>query len=210
MEHPDRFATPVVAVLSGGNIDPLVLLHVIQHGMAAAARYLSLRVRLGDRPGALAGLLTLVGEHGGNVLDVAHARTSVALPARARSTCACPWRRAARSTAPSWWRPSRPRATVVDEARLDADTRARRRRSRERNGAARSEAQDPQARNGSAETSATFMLPPSGSWYSRVSPTWAPMSAAPSGELGDTTSRPPRTPSSREPSSTVSVSSSPS
>ena len=33
-------------------------------------------------------------------------------PARwARSTCACPWRRAARSTAPSWWRPSRPRAT---------------------------------------------------------------------------------------------------
>jgi threonine dehydratase len=67
MEYPDRFATPAVAVLSGGNIDPLVLLHVIQHGMAAAARY-------------LAGLLTLVAEHGGNVLDVAHSRTSVALP----------------------------------------------------------------------------------------------------------------------------------
>ena len=43
MEHPRRFATPVVAVLSGGNVDPLVLLHVIQHGMAAAARYLTLR-----------------------------------------------------------------------------------------------------------------------------------------------------------------------
>ena len=80
MEEPERFATPVVAVLSGGNIDPLVLLHVIQHGMAAAARYLTLRVRLGDAPGALAGLLTLVGERGGNVLDVAHTRTSVALP----------------------------------------------------------------------------------------------------------------------------------
>jgi threonine dehydratase len=79
MEQPDRFATPVVAVLSGGNIDPLVLLHVIQHGMAAAARYLTLGVRLGDAPGALAGLLTLVAEHGGNVLDVAHTRTSVAL-----------------------------------------------------------------------------------------------------------------------------------
>ena len=77
--QPDRFATPVVAVLSGGNIDPLVLLHVIQHGMAAAARYLTLGVRLGDAPGALAGLLTLVAEHGGNVLDVAHTRTSVAL-----------------------------------------------------------------------------------------------------------------------------------
>ena len=79
MEEPGRFATPVVAVLSGGNVDPLVLLHVIQHGMAAAARYLTLRVRLGDAPGALAGLLTLVGERGGNVLDVAHTRTSVAL-----------------------------------------------------------------------------------------------------------------------------------
>ena len=80
MEHPDRFATPAVAVLSGGNIDPLVLLHVIQHGMAAAARYLALRVRIDDAPGALAGLLALVAEHGGNVLDVAHSRTSVALP----------------------------------------------------------------------------------------------------------------------------------
>jgi threonine dehydratase len=80
MEYPDRFETPAVAVLSGGNIDPLVLLHVIQHGMAAAARYLALRVRIDDAPGALAGLLTLVAEHGGNVLDVAHSRTSVALP----------------------------------------------------------------------------------------------------------------------------------
>ena len=80
MAYPDRFATPVVATLSGGNIDPLVLLHVIQYGMAAAARYLTLRVRIGDAPGALASLLTLIGEHGGNVLDVAHSRTSVALP----------------------------------------------------------------------------------------------------------------------------------
>ena len=80
LEYPDRFATPAVAILSGGNIDPLVLLHVIQHGMAAAARYLALRVRIDDAPGALAGLLTLVAEHGGNVLDVAHSRTSVALP----------------------------------------------------------------------------------------------------------------------------------
>lgn len=80
LEYPGRFATPAVAVLSGGNIDPLVLLHVIQHGMAAAARYLALRVRIDDAPGALAGLLGLVAEHGGNVLDVAHSRTSVALP----------------------------------------------------------------------------------------------------------------------------------
>jgi threonine dehydratase len=98
MEHPDRFATPVVAVLSGGNIDPLVLLHLIQHGMAAASRYLSLRVRVGDRPGALAQLLVLIGSLGANVMDVAHSRitegplgeveVAVAVETRGREHCA--------------------------------------------------------------------------------------------------------------------------
>jgi len=80
LAYPGRFATPAVAVLSGGNVDPLVLLHVIQHGMAAASRYLSLRVRIVDRPGALAELLALVGSRGANVVDVAHSRISGALP----------------------------------------------------------------------------------------------------------------------------------
>ncbi|MFC5993882.1 threonine ammonia-lyase [Pseudonocardia hispaniensis] len=79
LEEPRRFATPVVAVLSGGNVDPLVLLHVIQHGMAAAARYLSLRVRVDDRPGALAELLALIGAHGANIVDIEHTRISGAL-----------------------------------------------------------------------------------------------------------------------------------
>jgi threonine dehydratase len=79
LEDPSRFEPPVVCVLSGGNVDPLVMLHVIQHGMAAAGRYLSMRVRLVDRPGALAGLLGLIAELGGNVLDVEHTRTSGAL-----------------------------------------------------------------------------------------------------------------------------------
>jgi threonine dehydratase len=80
LEHPRRFATPVVAVLSGGNVDPVVLGHVIRHGMAVAARYVELHIRLADRPGALAALLALIGEHGANVLDVAHSRISGALP----------------------------------------------------------------------------------------------------------------------------------
>ena len=80
LEHPRRFATPAVAVLSGGNVDPVVLGHVIRHGMAVAARYVELRIRVSDRPGALAALLTLIGEHGANVLDVAHSRISGALP----------------------------------------------------------------------------------------------------------------------------------
>ena len=45
LEEPAHFEPPVVAVLSGGNVDPVLLLRVIQHGMVAAGRYLS-------RPGA--------------------------------------------------------------------------------------------------------------------------------------------------------------
>ena len=69
------FEPPVVAVLSGGNIDPLVLLRVVRHGLAAADRYLSLRLRISDTPGSLADLLGLLGTHGANVLDLEHLRT---------------------------------------------------------------------------------------------------------------------------------------
>jgi threonine dehydratase len=74
LDDPDRFSTPTVGVLSGGNIDPLLLGKVIQHGMAAAGRYLNLRIRIPDRPGGLATLLTELGEAGANVIEVSHAR----------------------------------------------------------------------------------------------------------------------------------------
>ncbi len=80
LEHPGRFEGPVVAVLSGGNVDPLVLLQVIRHGLVASSRYLALQVRVQDRPGALAELLTQVGTLGANVTDVAHSRIAGALP----------------------------------------------------------------------------------------------------------------------------------
>jgi threonine dehydratase len=48
---------------------------VIQHGLIAAGRYLSFRVRIPDRPGELATLLGLLAELGANVLDVEHSRT---------------------------------------------------------------------------------------------------------------------------------------
>ncbi|HEX3588122.1 MAG TPA: threonine ammonia-lyase [Pseudonocardiaceae bacterium] len=79
LQYPRRFAGPVVAVLSGGNVDPLLLLQIIQHGMTAAGRYLALRLRVPDRPGSLAALLARVGELGANVLDVEHSRVSGAL-----------------------------------------------------------------------------------------------------------------------------------
>ncbi|WP_078591519.1 threonine ammonia-lyase [Streptomyces megasporus] len=75
LTSPTSFEGPVVAVLSGGNVDPLVLQRTLRHGMAAAGRYLSLRLRLTDRPGALAALLGELSVADANVLDVSHVRT---------------------------------------------------------------------------------------------------------------------------------------
>ena len=74
-EEPAAFEPPVVAVVSGGNIDPVLLLRVLRHGMIAAGRYLSFRLRVPDRPGELAKLLALLAEVGANVLDIEHQRT---------------------------------------------------------------------------------------------------------------------------------------
>ncbi len=70
---------PVVAVLSGGNIDPLLLLRILRHGMAAAGRYLQFRVRVPDRPGNLAHLLADCAAVDANVLEVEHIRTGTAI-----------------------------------------------------------------------------------------------------------------------------------
>jgi threonine dehydratase len=79
LEHPRAFEPPVVAVLSGGNIDPLLLSKVLRHGLAAAGRYLTFRCRLPDRPGALSALLAEVAGLGANVLDVVHERVTPGL-----------------------------------------------------------------------------------------------------------------------------------
>ena len=76
LDNPAGFETPAVAVLSGGNIDPLLLGKVIRHGLAAAGRYLYLRVCIPDLPGGLAALLAEVSAEGANVLEVAHERIS--------------------------------------------------------------------------------------------------------------------------------------
>lgn len=67
---------PVCAVLSGGNIDPLVLTHVITHGLRAAGRYLAVEVTIPDRPGGLSRLLDVLSASGASVLDVVHSRTA--------------------------------------------------------------------------------------------------------------------------------------
>jgi threonine ammonia-lyase medium form len=76
---PGTYDGPVVAVLSGGNIDPVLLLRIIRHGLASAGRYLQFRVRVPDAPGSLAGLLDTLAEADANVLEVEHVRTGASL-----------------------------------------------------------------------------------------------------------------------------------
>ncbi len=70
---------PIVVVLSGGNIDPLLLLRIVRHGMTSAGRYLQVTVRVPDRPGNLARLLGDVAGCDANVVDVEHVRTTPSL-----------------------------------------------------------------------------------------------------------------------------------
>jgi threonine dehydratase len=79
MDHLGTLELPAVAVLSGGNVDPLLLGKLIRHGMASAGRYLGLRVRISDRPGGLARLLGELADAGANVLEVVHERLSTSL-----------------------------------------------------------------------------------------------------------------------------------
>jgi len=65
---------PVVVLLSGGNIDPTLLITVMRHGLSLAGRYLVVRTRVPDRPGELVKLLGLLAQERVNVVSVEHHR----------------------------------------------------------------------------------------------------------------------------------------
>ncbi|MDP9294516.1 MAG: pyridoxal-phosphate dependent enzyme, partial [Actinomycetota bacterium] len=71
---------PVCALLSGGNIDPTLLISVMRHGLTLAGRYLVVRTRVPDRPGELVRLLELVAKERGNLVSVEHHREGMAVP----------------------------------------------------------------------------------------------------------------------------------
>jgi len=71
---------PVVAVLSGGNIDASTLITVMRYGVTAAGRHLVVRTAVPDRPGELLRLLQLVAAERVNVLSVEHRREGVDIP----------------------------------------------------------------------------------------------------------------------------------
>ncbi|MDQ1468153.1 MAG: threonine dehydratase [Actinomycetota bacterium] len=81
LEHRARFAGRRVGlVVSGGNIDLRVLSSVILRALARSGRLVRLRLRLMDQPGQLASVATIIGEAGGNIIDVSHHRDLPGVP----------------------------------------------------------------------------------------------------------------------------------
>lgn len=70
---------PLVSVVSGGNIDPLLLQRIVSQGLVAAGRFMTLRIPLPDRPGQLAAVSALLASVGANVTEVLHTRHDRAL-----------------------------------------------------------------------------------------------------------------------------------
>ena len=70
IENPGTTAV----ILTGGNIDPMLMLKVIQRGLAAAGRFMTVRMMLNDRPGSLATISRIIAENDANVTGVDHTR----------------------------------------------------------------------------------------------------------------------------------------
>jgi threonine dehydratase len=79
LDDPSAFEGPVVATLSGGNIDPLLLNRVLRTGLATSGRFLMVQVRLADQPGSLAKLVDSVADMNTNIIQVSHTRMNPAL-----------------------------------------------------------------------------------------------------------------------------------
>jgi threonine dehydratase len=69
-----------LAILSGGNIDPTLLIQVMRHGLTLAGRYLVVRTRIPDRPGELIKLLSMFADEHANVVSIEHHREGMDVP----------------------------------------------------------------------------------------------------------------------------------
>ena len=70
IQHPHLFTSspgPVVVTLSGGNIEPLLLMRIMQHGLISYGRYITLQIRTSDKPGKLASILNVIASQGATV-----------------------------------------------------------------------------------------------------------------------------------------------
>ena len=83
LAYPERFKDKKVGIiLSGGNIDPRLLASVLTRSLVREQRIVRLRIIGDDRPGLLALVSRVIGEAGGNIIEVAHNRLALDVPAK--------------------------------------------------------------------------------------------------------------------------------
>jgi threonine dehydratase len=83
LAYPERFRGKVCGlIITGGNIDPRLLASVLTRELVRAQRLVSLRIVGDDRPGLLATVSATIGHLGGNILEVAHNRLALDVPAK--------------------------------------------------------------------------------------------------------------------------------
>jgi len=83
LANPDRFrGRRVGLILAGGNIDPRLAASIMVRELAREQRIVAVRVFINDRPGVLADIARIIGEQGGNILEVLHHRTMLTVPAK--------------------------------------------------------------------------------------------------------------------------------
>jgi threonine dehydratase len=86
ISQPDRFdGRKVGLVLSGGNIDPRLLSSIMVRQLGRKQQIVGLRITIPDRPGVLGEISSVIGDLGGNVLEVDHHRTFLNVPVKGAS-----------------------------------------------------------------------------------------------------------------------------
>jgi threonine dehydratase len=82
LAHPERFSgRDVGIVVSGGNIDSRLLANILMRGLVREGRLVKIRIEIPDQPGALAEVTRIIGEQGGNIIEVFHQRMFYDVPA---------------------------------------------------------------------------------------------------------------------------------
>ena len=83
LAYPDKFrGRKCGLVISGGNIDTRLLASVLTRELVRESRIVSLRVIGDDRPGLLANVSAIIGQMGANIIEVAHNRLALDVPAK--------------------------------------------------------------------------------------------------------------------------------
>ena len=84
MDSPERFrGRKVVVVLTGGNVDMMILSSILQRGLVRSHRLAKLQVEIADLPGSLGKLTHAIGELGGNIVELEHHRAFAGSTVRA-------------------------------------------------------------------------------------------------------------------------------